>query len=100
VPYRALECAHAAAQDHRPYHQTSRREFDPRSDPHLRVLLSVKGAFSERDFESAILGEFEGVLLELGHGFTFIARQKRMTAGKDNFHLTSTCSFSTATCAA
>jgi YhcG PDDEXK nuclease domain len=27
------------------------------------------------------------VLLELGAGFTFVARQKRMSVGKDDFHL-------------
>jgi predicted nuclease of restriction endonuclease-like (RecB) superfamily len=50
-------------------------------------LLGLKGAYSERDLESAILRELEGVLLELGAGFTFVARQKRMSVGKDDFHL-------------
>ena len=56
-------------------------------DPYLLDLLGLKGAFSERDLESAILRELEGVLLELGSGFTFVARQKRMSVGKDDFHL-------------
>jgi RecB family endonuclease NucS len=47
----------------------------------------LKGAYSERDLESAILREIEGVLLELGSGFAFVARQKRMSVGKDDFHL-------------
>jgi predicted nuclease of restriction endonuclease-like (RecB) superfamily len=34
-------------------------------DPYLLDLLGLKGAFSERDLESAILREIEGVLLEL-----------------------------------
>lgn len=56
-------------------------------DPYLLDLLGLKGAFSERDLESAILREIEGVLLELGNGFAFVARQKRMSVGKDDFHL-------------
>jgi predicted nuclease of restriction endonuclease-like (RecB) superfamily len=56
-------------------------------DPYLLDLLGLKGAYSEHDLESAILREIEGVLLELGAGFTFVARQKRMSVGKDDFHL-------------
>jgi predicted nuclease of restriction endonuclease-like (RecB) superfamily len=56
-------------------------------DPYLLDLLGLKGAYSERDLESAILREIEGVLLELGRGFTFVARQKRMSVGSNDFHL-------------
>jgi predicted nuclease of restriction endonuclease-like (RecB) superfamily len=56
-------------------------------DPYFLDLLGLKGAYSERDIESAILREIEGVLLELGTGFAFVARQKRMSVGKDDFHL-------------
>ena len=56
-------------------------------DPYLLDLLGLKGAYSECDLESAILREIEGVLLELGTGFAFVARQKRMSVGKDDFHL-------------
>lgn len=56
-------------------------------DPYLLDLLGLQGAYSERDLESAILREIEGVLLELGAGFCFVARQKRMSVGKDDFHL-------------
>jgi len=51
-------------------------------DPYLLDLLGLKGAYSERDLESAILREIEGVLLELGAGFTFVARQKRMSGAR------------------
>ena len=44
-------------------------------DPYLLDLLGLKGAYSEHDLESAILCEIEGVLLELGTGFAFVARQ-------------------------
>lgn len=56
-------------------------------DPYFLDLLGLKGAYSERDLEAAILCEIEGVLLELGTSFCFVARQKRMSVGKDDFHL-------------
>jgi predicted nuclease of restriction endonuclease-like (RecB) superfamily len=56
-------------------------------DPYLLDLLGLQGAFSEKDLEGAILREMESVLLELGHGFAFVSRQKRMTVGQDDFHL-------------
>ena len=56
-------------------------------DPYFLDLLGLTGAYSEADLESAILREIEGVLLELGTGFTFVARQKRMSVGRDDFHL-------------
>lgn len=56
-------------------------------DPYVLELLGLTGAYSEHDLETAILREIEGVLLELGTGFAFVARQKRMSIGKDDFHL-------------
>lgn len=56
-------------------------------DPYLLDFLGLSGAYSEKDMESAILREMESVLLELGSGFCFVARQKRMTVGKDDFYL-------------
>jgi predicted nuclease of restriction endonuclease-like (RecB) superfamily len=56
-------------------------------NPYFLDFLGLKGAYSERDLENAILREMEGVLLELGTGFAFVARQKCMSVGKDDFHL-------------
>ena len=56
-------------------------------DPYLLDLLGLQVAFSERDLEAAILRELEGVPLELGSGFTFVAQQKSMSVGKDDLHL-------------
>lgn len=56
-------------------------------DPYLLDFLGLTGAYSEKDLEAAILREMESVLLELGSGFCFVARQKRMTVGKDDFYL-------------
>jgi predicted nuclease of restriction endonuclease-like (RecB) superfamily len=56
-------------------------------DPYLLDFLGLSGAYSERDLETAILREMERFLLELGSGFSFVARQKRMSIGKDDFYL-------------
>lgn len=56
-------------------------------DPYLLDFLGLADGYSERDLESAILQEMERFLLELGAGFTFVARQKRITVGADDFYL-------------
>lgn len=56
-------------------------------DPYLLDFLGPKGAFQEKDLEAAILRELESLLLELGAGFTFVARQKRITLDQDDFYL-------------
>ena len=56
-------------------------------DPYFLDFLGLKGAYSERDLEAAILREMESFLLEMGAGFSFVARQKRMSVGRDDFHL-------------
>jgi len=43
--------------------------------------------FSEAELEAALLRELEAFLLELGQGFSFIARQKRMSIGADDYYL-------------
>jgi len=56
-------------------------------DPYLLDFLGLKGAYSERDMESAILADMERFLLEMGDGFCFVARQKRLIIGADDFYL-------------
>lgn len=56
-------------------------------DPYFLDFLGLQGAYSEKDLEEAILREMERFLLELGSGFSFVARQKRMSIGKDDFYL-------------
>ena len=45
-------------------------------DPYLLDFLGLKDHYLEKDLEDAILREMENFLLELGAGFTFMARQK------------------------
>lgn len=56
-------------------------------DPYMLDFLGLPQDYSERDLEDAILREMERFLLELGVGFTFVARQKRISVGADDFYL-------------
>lgn len=56
-------------------------------DPYILDFLGLKDTYSEHDLESAILAELESFLLEMGSDFTFVARQKRMTIGNEDFYL-------------
>ncbi|WP_421826999.1 PDDEXK nuclease domain-containing protein [Larkinella sp.] len=56
-------------------------------DPYLLDFLNLKDTFSELDLEEAILREIEKFILELGNGFTFVERQKRMVIDNQDFRL-------------
>ena len=56
-------------------------------DTYFLDFLGLKDTFSEKDLENAILRELENFLLELGVGFTFIARQKRITVDGEDFRI-------------
>jgi predicted nuclease of restriction endonuclease-like (RecB) superfamily len=56
-------------------------------DPYFLDFLGLKDTYSEKDLEAAILREMEAFILELGVGFTFVERQKRITVDDDDFYL-------------
>ena len=56
-------------------------------DPYILDFLDLKDHYVERDFEDAILRELELFLLELGAGFTFVARQKRIQLDGEDFYI-------------
>jgi len=56
-------------------------------DPYFLDFLGLKDRFLEKDLEDAILRELETFLLELGDGFSFIARQLRIQIDSDDFYL-------------
>lgn len=56
-------------------------------DPYFLDFLGLKDTYGEKDLEAAILREIEAFLLELGGGFTFVARQKRMVIDGEDFTL-------------
>ena len=56
-------------------------------DPYFLDFLGLKEGYLENDLESAILKELEQFILELGKGFTFVERQKRMIIDSEDFYL-------------
>jgi len=50
-------------------------------DPYLLEFLNLKDEYSESELEDALIRHLEWFLLELGAGFTFVARQKRIRVG-------------------
>ncbi len=56
-------------------------------DPYLLDFLNLKDDFLEKDLKQAILIELEKFILELGKGFTFVERQKRMIIDGEDFKL-------------
>ncbi len=63
---------------------TGKRVF---KDPYLLDFLELKDGYLENDLETAILKELELFILELGDGFTFVERQKRMIIDGDDYNL-------------
>ena len=56
-------------------------------DPYLLDFLGLKDTYVEKDVEAAILREMEAFILELGVGFAFVARQKRMQIDDRDYYL-------------
>lgn len=50
-------------------------------DPFVLEFLDLKDEYSESDLEDALIRHLEHFLLELGGGFAFIGRQKRLRVG-------------------
>ena len=56
-------------------------------DPYFLDFLGLKDTYSEKDLENALLREIESFLLELGSGFSFVERQKRITLDGDDYYI-------------
>ena len=56
-------------------------------DPYLLDFLGLKDTYAEKDLEAAILREMEAFILEIGVGFAFLERQKRITVDGDDYYL-------------
>lgn len=56
-------------------------------DPYFLDFLGLKDRYLEKDLEDAIMREMESFILELGTGFTFVARQKRIQVDHDDYYL-------------
>jgi predicted nuclease of restriction endonuclease-like (RecB) superfamily len=58
-------------------------------DPYILEFLDLKGnkAYLEKDIEQGLIDNLQEFLLELGKGFSFVARQKRITVDGDHFYI-------------
>ena len=56
-------------------------------DPYVLDFLRLRDTYGERDLEDALLREIESFLLELGIGFAFVERQKRITLDGDDYYM-------------
>jgi predicted nuclease of restriction endonuclease-like (RecB) superfamily len=56
-------------------------------DPYFLDFLGLEDSYGEEDLEAAILREMERFLLELGAGFAFVGRQKRIEIDGEDFYL-------------
>ena len=56
-------------------------------DPYVLDFLALGDRYLEKNLEDAILRELEHFLLELGAGFSFVARQRRIQLDGDDFYI-------------
>jgi len=56
-------------------------------DPYFLDFLGLRQGYLEADLEAGILRELEAFILELGRGFAFVERQKRMIIDGEDHHL-------------
>lgn len=56
-------------------------------DPYVLDFLGLEDRYLEKNLEDAILRELESFLLELGAGFSFVARQRRIQLDHDDFYI-------------
>jgi len=62
---------------------------DAIKDPYILEFLNLKEetSYTESQFEQAIIDKLQYFLLELGSGFSFVARQKRITIANRNYYI-------------
>ena len=55
--------------------------------PYFLEFTGLKGFYSEKSLEDCLLAHLEQFIIELGNGFSFVARQKRMIIDGEDFYL-------------
>lgn len=55
--------------------------------PYFLEFTGLKGMYSEKSLEDSLIAHLEQFILELGNGFSFVARQKRMIIDGEDFYL-------------
>jgi len=56
-------------------------------DPLVLEFLGLKDEYSESELEEALITKLESFLLELGDGFTFVGRQRRLRIGDEWYRI-------------
>lgn len=58
-------------------------------DPYVLEFLGLQEhtAYTEKELETALIDNLQSFILELGKGFTFVARQKRITLDAEHFYI-------------
>ena len=56
-------------------------------DPYMLDFIGLKNSYLEKDVEEAVLHDLENFILEMGKGFAFVERQKRMIIDNEDFYL-------------
>ena len=58
-------------------------------DPYVLEFLDLRESrnFLEKDLEHALIDKLQAFLLELGKGFSFVARQRRITVDGDHYYI-------------
>jgi predicted nuclease of restriction endonuclease-like (RecB) superfamily len=69
--------------------QVIRKPVDVLKDPYVLDFLDLPDGtpLHESDLEAAIIGRLQEFLLELGKGFAFVARQKRLAYDDEHFYV-------------
>jgi len=65
----------------------SKIPFNAFKDPVILDTFGLKDNYLEGDLEQAILRDLETFILEFGVGFTFVARQKRISIENDDYYI-------------
>lgn len=55
--------------------------------PYFLEFTGLKGMYSEKSLEDSLVAHLEQFIIELGTGFSFVARQKRMIIDGEDFYL-------------
>ena len=55
--------------------------------PYFLEFTGLKGMYSEKNLEDSLITHLEQFIIELGNGFSFVARQKRMIIDGQDFYL-------------
>ncbi len=72
--------------------KTNKLQADPRDfikEPYVLEFLNLKSdaSYHEKDIEQGLISKLQMFLLELGKGFSFVARQKRISTETNEFYI-------------